>query len=236
MIFLQILGEFCLEWWFSVPACCIQPATHPKNFILALKTQVFIASPGSSSLNPSPVSVSLLSPPREETMASNINQVLAILSIASLLALFPQADSTIFLDAPAAAPGPAPWLPVDAKTQMTRFIEATMVIASQKSEEYLQTIDNHVKDPATSGATRECLQECKEVYETAVDDMKNTMDNLRSENYYMANVDLSAILANVDTCRDCYREMVGEQPNANFDAWVIGIASDCLDKLETVVA
>ncbi|KAL8089284.1 hypothetical protein AgCh_038906 [Apium graveolens] len=181
-------------------------------------------------------------------MASNINQVLVILSIASLLALFPQANSTIFLDAPAAAPGPAPAaapspvpaaapgpapeLPVDAKTQTTRFVETTMITATQKAEEFLRTIDEQVKDPATSGITQECLQQCKEVYEAAIDDMKNTIDDLKSENYYKANVDLSGILSNVETCRDCYREMVGEEPNANnFDVWVTGTAGDCLEKL-----
>lgn len=170
-------------------------------------------------------------------MAPSINQVFLFVSIASLIGLFPQADSTIILDAPAAASGPAPELPVDAKTQMTRFIESTMIIASHRAEEFLETIDDQVKDPATSGITRECLQECKEVYKAAIDDMRNTIDDIKSENYYKANVDVSAILTNVDTCRDCYREMVGEEPNANnFDGWVMGIAGDCLGKIETVTS
>lgn len=168
-------------------------------------------------------------------MASHINHMLVILSIASILALFPQADSAVFSDAPAVASGPAYGLPVDAKTQVTQFVEATMIIASQKAEEFLQTFDDQVNNPATSGATRECLQECKEVYQAAIDDMKNTIDDLKSEDYYKANLDLSAILSNVDTCTDCYREMVGEEPNGNnFDSWVMGIASDCLEKLVIV--
>ncbi|KAL1827311.1 hypothetical protein DCAR_0206470 [Daucus carota subsp. sativus] len=163
-------------------------------------------------------------------MASNISQALVTLAIASLIALFAQADST------PAAVGSAPEQPVDAKTQMTQFIESTMKIASHKAEEFLNTIDEQAKNPATSGITRECLQECREVYGAAIDDMKNTIDDLKSENYYKANVDLSAVLSNIDTCRDCYREMVGQEPKANFDSWVMGVASDCLGKLETVTS
>ena len=161
-------------------------------------------------------------------MASNINRVLVILSVASLLALFHQ------VEAKHAVSGSAP---VDAKTKMNQFIVSTMRIASHKAEEFLKNIDEHAKNPATSGITRECLQECKDVYEAAMDDMKNTIDDVKSENYYKANVDLSAILTNVDTCRDCYREMIGKEPNANnFDAWVMGVTSDCLQKLETVTS
>lgn len=162
-------------------------------------------------------------------MASNINQVVLIVSIASLLlALFPQVESTLISKAPA---------PVDVKAQMNRFIKSTMVLGMQKTREYLQGIEMQVKDPATSEPMHQCLQECKDLYEAALDDMKNTIEDVESENYYKVNMDISSISTNIDTCNTCYREMTGEDVEVKkFSDWVMGITNDCLDKLETVTS
>ncbi|XP_074347423.1 uncharacterized protein LOC141686278 [Apium graveolens] len=161
-------------------------------------------------------------------MASNINQVLLIVSIASLLALFPQVESTFTSISPA---------PADAKSQMNQFIRSTMVIGMHRTREYLQGIEMQVKDPATSETTIGCLKECKEMFEAALDDMKKTIEDIAAENYYMVNMDISSISTNIDTCRTCYRERAGEDLEVKkFSDWVMGINNDCLDKLETVTS
>lgn len=162
-------------------------------------------------------------------MASNINQVVLIVSIASLLvALFPQAESALISKSP---------VPVDAKTRMNHFIKSSMILGMQKTREHLQAIEMQVRDPATSEPTLQCLQECKDVYKAAIGDMKNTIDDMESENYYKVNMDISSVSTNVDTCSECYREKVGEDLEVkNFNNWVMGITSDCLDKLETITS
>ncbi|KAK1385055.1 PMEI domain-containing protein [Heracleum sosnowskyi] len=161
-------------------------------------------------------------------MASNINQVVLIVSMASLLALFPQAKSTAISKAPA---------PVDVKAQMNRFIKSTMAIGMQKTREYLQGIEMQVNDPATSETTLGCLKACKDVYEAALDDMKKTIEDVESENYYKVNMDISSISTNIDTCSTYYRETTGEDLEVKkFSDWVMEITNDCLDRLETITS
>lgn len=112
-----------------------------------------------------------------------------------------------------------------------------MAIGMQKTREYLQGIEMQVKDPATSESTLGCLKVCKDVYEAALDDMKKTIEDMESENYYKVNMDISSISTNMDTCNTCYRETAGEDLEVKkFSDWIMGINNDCLDKLETTTS
>lgn len=178
-------------------------------------------------------------------MALNINKVLLFVSASSLLlALSAQADL-----APASAPASVSTSTsetfdfvglksLDVVGQATLFIQSNMIAGRNKAEKYLEAMKKRVEDPSTSEANKECLKQCQEVYDSAMDDMKNTIEDMESGDYYKASVDISAVSTNVDTCQECYGDRKRPQdPEAKkFDDWVSGITNDCLDKLDKVIS
>ncbi|KAM7521404.1 hypothetical protein LguiA_011306 [Lonicera macranthoides] len=124
--------------------------------------------------------------------------------------------------------------PVEVQAKVNK-IEKNMMVTMQKTEDLLKVIKKRLE--ATPGESRaeECLKTCIEVYEEAIDDIKNSIEDLQSGNYYKVNVDISAVSTDVDTCEECYVEMLGEDPELKkFDEWVKGVTSECLGDLESV--
>ncbi|KAL4592600.1 hypothetical protein LXL04_005600 [Taraxacum kok-saghyz] len=77
---------------------------------------------------------------------------------------------------------------------------------------------------------KECIAECDEVFGAALDDIQNTLDRLESLNLGKANFDVSAVATNMDTCNDCFNEMVGGDPEVKkFGDWVQSITDEALE-------
>ncbi|CAN4089673.1 unnamed protein product [Withania somnifera] len=124
-----------------------------------------------------------------------------------------------------------PMLPGD---NVPAFVKANMANTMAKTKEFIQNVI--VKKLAASATMdhlhKDCLKTCKEVYEDAIDAMKKATQDVTEENYYKANVDLSAMLSFIETCNDCTVAANGNDiAFQNFQKWTQGIASDCLDKV-----
>ncbi|RAL44651.1 hypothetical protein DM860_003410 [Cuscuta australis] len=114
------------------------------------------------------------------------------------------------------------------------FVQSAMVASMSKTEDFIHdVIEKRLKDPNTDGVRKECLKMCKDVYEDSMKAMKKTVEDTKDGNLYKANVDMSAMSTDIDTCKDC----MGHVYNKNdpefkkFSAWIDGMANDCLDKI-----
>nr|AAD02549.1 PGPS/D7 [Petunia x hybrida] len=113
------------------------------------------------------------------------------------------------------------------------FVKATMDATMAKTDEFItKVIDKRLADPKLDIYAKDCLETCKYVFEDAVDAMKRTEEDVKAGNYYKANVDVSAMSTNIDTCNECATSIYGDDPVfTKFENWAQGIASDCLAKI-----
>lgn len=114
------------------------------------------------------------------------------------------------------------------------FVKASMVGTMSKTKEFIQNvIDKKLAISAKLDHYRkDCLETCKEVYEDAIDAMKKATQDVKQDNFYKANVDLSAMYSFLETCHDCVVETKeNDVAFQRFEKWAKGIASDCLDKV-----
>ncbi|XP_055815338.1 uncharacterized protein LOC129885162 [Solanum dulcamara] len=114
------------------------------------------------------------------------------------------------------------------------FVKASMVGTMSKTKEFIQNVID--KKLAISAKLdhyhKDCLETCKEVYEDAIDAMKKATQDVKQENFYKANVDISAMYSFLETCHDCVVETKeNDVAFQKFENWAKGIASDCLDKV-----
>ncbi|KAL3531539.1 hypothetical protein ACH5RR_010861 [Cinchona calisaya] len=172
-------------------------------------------------------------------MAFNNHRALLVIAFSSVfLTLACEAHVTNLVSfissSPDASPSPAPSpvgvkeLPaVDVQGQVIKFVQKTVVAISAKTDDFFK----NVVAKRLSGT--ECLKQCDENFESARDDAQSVLDSLSSGDFYKAAVDVDALATDVDTCNDCIKEMVGEDPEiTKFDNWVIGITGDCLGELQ----
>ncbi|MCE2055426.1 hypothetical protein HAX54_042557 [Datura stramonium] len=114
------------------------------------------------------------------------------------------------------------------------FVKASMVGTMSKTKEFIQNvIEKRLAIAAKfDHFHKDCLETCKEVYEEAIDSMKKATQDVKQENFYKANVDISAMYSFIETCHDCVVETKEDDPAfQRFQKWAQGIASDCLDKV-----
>nr|GMD92008.1 uncharacterized serine-rich protein C1E8.05-like [Ipomoea batatas] len=88
-------------------------------------------------------------------------------------------------------------------------------------------------DPGTDAETKDCLNTCKESYALSMSAMKKTMEDVNEGNLYKANVDVSAMASHADTCKECMRQVYGDDDPEfkKFEAWIDGVTDDCLNKI-----
>ncbi|MCE2055427.1 hypothetical protein HAX54_042558 [Datura stramonium] len=113
-------------------------------------------------------------------------------------------------------------------------VEATLADSMTKTRDFIQNvIAKRLAVPTTlDHFTKDCLETCKEVYGNAIDSMKKATQNVKENNFYKANVDLSAVYSFLETCSDCIvTTKQNDLPFQNFQKWAKGIATDCLDKV-----
>ncbi|KAI3802860.1 hypothetical protein L1987_31005 [Smallanthus sonchifolius] len=103
----------------------------------------------------------------------------------------------------------------------------------KKINEFNASLKTRMDNPGSSPGSHECVLECDEVLGAAIDDIKKTLDSLEKQNLVKANFDVSAVSTNVDTCNDCFEEMVGGDPKARkLSDWVQKTTGDALETLK----
>ncbi|KAD6795184.1 hypothetical protein E3N88_06088 [Mikania micrantha] len=107
----------------------------------------------------------------------------------------------------------------------------------RKIEKKITTFNASLKkrmdNPESSHGSHECVSECDEVLGAAIDDIKKTLDSIDNQNLAKANFDVSAVSTNVDTCNDCFDEMVGGDSKAKkLSDWVQKTTGDVLEALQ----
>ncbi|KAG6412130.1 hypothetical protein SASPL_124799 [Salvia splendens] len=133
-------------------------------------------------------------------------------------------------DSPAPAPAKAPESNniIDKGAMDSRYLTAHMSAAANKVEQFVATeVEGKLKDPATVASARDCLELCKEVYESAADSMKKAVKSVSTGDFIKANFDVSAFGTDIDTCKEeC--SIAGFE---TFEKWAEDVASDCLDRI-----
>nr|GME19234.1 uncharacterized serine-rich protein C1E8.05-like [Ipomoea batatas] len=121
-------------------------------------------------------------------------------------------------------------VPADKKASVKLFVQSAMQATQSKTQDFITTvIDKRLKDPQIGTYTKDCLQTCKEVYEDSEDAMKKTMEDVHEGNYFKANVDVTAISTDAETCKDCVKMVYGQDPELDkFNKWVDGVIDKCL--------
>ncbi|KAL1566091.1 hypothetical protein AAHA92_01737 [Salvia divinorum] len=117
---------------------------------------------------------------------------------------------------------------IDVGGMDNRYLTAHMSAAANKVELFVATeVDTRLRDPATAGSARECLELCKEVYESAAVAMTTGVQSISSGDFIKANFDVSAFHTDIDTCSDeC--SIAGFE---KFEKWAKDVADDCLDRI-----
>ncbi|KAH0723461.1 hypothetical protein MTR67_045903 [Solanum verrucosum] len=112
------------------------------------------------------------------------------------------------------------------------MMEATMT----KTEEFIaNVIEQRLEEPDTDIYATDCLETCKSVYQDAVDAMKKAEEDVKAKDYYKANLDISAMTTDIDTCNECAISIYGEDTEfRQFDNWIQGVASECLEKISAL--
>ncbi|XP_049372689.1 uncharacterized protein LOC125837644 [Solanum verrucosum] len=122
------------------------------------------------------------------------------------------------------------------KANMKNVVTSLMVSSIAKTEEFLKTTILTRLAIAIEAPKKSCLETCKEVYENAVDAMKSTLKEVNEGNYYEANVDVSAVGSNMETCKDCINEIYGDDPEfTKFDNWSHGVIVDASYRITSVI-
>lgn len=114
------------------------------------------------------------------------------------------------------------------------FVQSTMQKSMTKTENFIDdVIEKRLADPGTDAETKDCLNTCKESYALSMSAMKKTMEDVNEGNLYKANVDVSAMASHADTCKECMRQVYGDDDPEfkKFEAWIDGVTDDCLNKI-----
>ncbi|XP_019154024.1 PREDICTED: uncharacterized protein LOC109150544 isoform X2 [Ipomoea nil] len=121
-------------------------------------------------------------------------------------------------------------VPKDKQKSVNMFVQSTMQVTEAKTQNFIDTvIEKRLNDPQIGTFTKDCLRTCKEVYEDSKDAMKKTLEDVDGGNYYKANIDVSAISSDAETCKECVKMVYGkDQELDKFNTWVDGVIDQCL--------
>ncbi|CAH9079890.1 unnamed protein product [Cuscuta europaea] len=114
------------------------------------------------------------------------------------------------------------------------FVQSAMVKSMSKTEDFIHDVlEKRLNDPDTDEQRKECLKTCKDVYQDSMNAMKKTVKDTKDGNLYKANVDVSAMSTDVDTCKDCMGHVYSKDDPEfkKFTTWIDGVTNDCLDKI-----
>ncbi|CAH9071575.1 unnamed protein product [Cuscuta epithymum] len=114
------------------------------------------------------------------------------------------------------------------------FVQSAMVKSMSKTEDFIHDVlEKRLNDPDTDEQRKECLKTCKDVYQDSMNAMKKTVKDTKDGNLYKANVDVSAMSTDVDTCKECMGRVYSKDDPEfkKFTTWIDGVTNDCLDKI-----
>ncbi|KAL2478839.1 UBX domain-containing protein 4-like [Forsythia ovata] len=122
-------------------------------------------------------------------------------------------------------------MPKDEHAKDSKFLESNMKSTADKLVKFISTVMKKcLKDPKTNESNKECLQHCQKVYKSTLEAIQKSVEDVFSDDFFKANVDVSEFSTNIDTCDECFSEMTDPEFQ-KFDDWARGNASDCLDKI-----
>ncbi|KAD6454946.1 hypothetical protein E3N88_09652 [Mikania micrantha] len=103
-----------------------------------------------------------------------------------------------------------------------------------KIEEF-KTILTKREEGSASESTKSCLAQCQENLEEAIDGVKMGIESINDQDLEKANVDISGISTDVETCNDCFIELDAKDKDINaFTEWVKGVTKECLSNLKKI--
>ncbi|KAK9060805.1 hypothetical protein SSX86_021511 [Deinandra increscens subsp. villosa] len=122
--------------------------------------------------------------------------------------------------------------------EVASMVAKQMQGVRKKIDEFNASLKKRLNNPKSPPRTRECVSQCDEVFGAAIDDIKKTLDSLKSQNLVKANFDVSAVATNVDTCADCFNDMGkgGDAEVKKLCDWVRKITGDALVALQKAAA
>ncbi|KAI3701409.1 hypothetical protein L6452_26453 [Arctium lappa] len=96
------------------------------------------------------------------------------------------------------------------------------------------TIKTRLADPKTTGPTKKCLTQCDKNFDDAIKDAKTGIESINKGDLGKANMDISGIQTDVETCHDCFRDANTKDAEiTSFGEWVQKVAGDCLKSLKS---
>ncbi|XP_060200942.1 uncharacterized protein LOC132629247 [Lycium barbarum] len=165
-------------------------------------------------------------------MAIHMNKIPLLIISLSSITLISQAiaNDLIISSTPSSSP-----INNENGASVKNLVSSLMVSSMSKTEDFLHRIILVRLDATVDAYKKDCLETCKEVYEDAVDAMKNTLNDVNEGNYYKANVDVSAMSTNMETCKECANEIYGDDPEfTKFDNWSHVVIEDALTRITSV--
>ncbi|KAD6455034.1 hypothetical protein E3N88_09740 [Mikania micrantha] len=94
-----------------------------------------------------------------------------------------------------------------------------------KIEEF-KTILTKREEGSASESSKNCLVQCQENLEEAIDGVKMGIESINDQDLEKANVDISGISTDVETCNDCFIELDVKDKDINaFTEWILAYDS-----------
>ncbi|KAL8209307.1 hypothetical protein R6Q57_006039 [Mikania cordata] len=123
---------------------------------------------------------------------------------------------------------------VVSQTKEANFSNKQLEGIEHKIEEF-KTILTKREEGSASESTKSCFTQCQENLEEAIDGVKMGIESINDQDLEKANVDISGISTDVETCNDCFIELDVKDKDINaFTEWVKGVTKECLSNLKKI--
>lgn len=101
-----------------------------------------------------------------------------------------------------------------------------------KIDEFKGLLTKRQAEPG-SESSKKCLAQCQENLEEAIDGVKISIESINNQDFMKANVDISGIATDIETCNDCFIEVDGEDKDIKgFRDWVQAVTKECLNDIK----
>ncbi|OIT27153.1 PREDICTED: uncharacterized protein LOC109214334 [Nicotiana attenuata] len=180
-------------------------------------------------------------------MALHMNKIVFVISLSFFL-ISSEANTishvSYISSTPDVSPVASPVIPTETAdvaagnsngVSVKNLVGSLMVSSITKTEDFVNKVVEKRLAQIVDAYKKDCLETCKEVYEDAVDAMKETLEDVNEGNYYKANVDVSTMSSNMETCNECVNAIYGQDPEfTKFDNWAHAIIEDALTRITSV--
>ncbi|KAJ0495678.1 putative pectinesterase inhibitor domain-containing protein [Helianthus annuus] len=119
------------------------------------------------------------------------------------------------------------------ETEGSKVASKQLEALELKISDFKPVLQKQLEDPNTSKPVKNCLSQCQENFASAIEGVKKSIESIRKQDLAKANIDISAISTNVDTCNSCFVDMKAEDLEIKaVNDWVQGVTGDCLASLK----